>query len=118
MEGLKVVVGSWFSLPRLGTDSFSALMKAGVSYEKGMGFMFTPETNLQNAVRIVEVATGEAVELSIRCFICSAEACPTCQFKTVCDRKAVSPMCLCEEHSSSDDAFAVYSRNFEARLAE
>jgi hypothetical protein len=118
MEGMKVVVGSWFNLPRLGTDVFSALMKSGVKYEKGMGFMFTPDTNLQAAARNIELATGQEVEISVRCFVCAREACPSCQFAEACNRRIVSPMCLCEEHSSSEEAFETYSRAFEARLAE
>lgn len=112
------MIGSWFNLPRLGTDVFSALMKAGVKYEKGMGFMLTAETNLHTATRTIEGATGDRVELSVRCFVCLSEACPSCPFQANCNRSAVSPMCLCREHSSSSDAFAVYSRTFESSLAE
>lgn len=115
---MKVVVGTWFKLPRLGIDAFSALMKVGVKYEKGMGFMLTPETNMSAATRTIERAIDERVELSVRCFICNVDACPNCTFQATCDRGVVSPMCLCDEHSSSGDAFEVYSRNFEAALAE
>ena len=118
MEGLKIVVGNRFNLPRLGTDVFSALMKAGVDYEKGGGFIFTAETNLQTATRTIESATGERIELSVKCFVCLKESCPSCPFEATCDRCAVSPTCLCDEHSAAEDAFGTYSRNFEARLAE
>ena len=115
---MNVVVGGWFSLPRLGTDVFSSLMKAGVKYEKGKGFMFTPDTDIQRAARTIENATGEQIALEVRCYVCSAVACPGCSYQPICDRRSVSPMCLCDEHLSSDDAFETYEKVFEAYLTE
>jgi hypothetical protein len=115
---MKVVIGNWFNLPRLGTDVFSALMKAGVKYEKGMGFMLAAETDIGAASRTIEKATGESVELSVRCFVCAREACPSCSLRAICDRRTVSPACLCEEHFLADDAYEVYVKTFEAGLAE
>jgi hypothetical protein len=110
---IKIVVDSWFSLPRLGTEAFSSLMKAGVKYEKGMGFMFTQQTDLDYGARTLEMATGENVELSVRCFLCLQEACVDCTYQTVCDRKSISPMCLCAEHLTADDAYDAYVKAFE-----
>lgn len=115
---MKVLVGSWFELPRLETDLFAALMKAGVKYEKEMGFMLTPETDMQSASRTIARATGEAVDLSVRCYVCGLESCPSCGFASICDRRVVSPMCLCEEHAASGNAYLTYMNTFEATLAE
>jgi len=115
---MNVVIGSWFNLPRLGGDTFSSLMKAGVKYEKGKGFMFSPETDVRLAARIIEKATGQEIGLSVSCYICSEVACPACTYQTICDRRSVSPMCLCDEHFSADDAYETYVKVFEASLSE
>jgi hypothetical protein len=115
---VKIVIGSWFNLPRLGTDVFSSLMKAGVKYDKGRGFMFSSETDLQAATRTIGRATDEEVELSVRCFVCLREACVSCPFQGICDRRTVSSMCLCEDHFSAPDAYTGYVQAFEASLAE
>lgn len=115
---MKIVIGSWFNLPRLGTDVFSSLMKTGVKYDRGMGFMFTYETDVQGAARTIGRATDEEVELSVRCLVCLREACVSCPFQAICDRRTVSPMCLCEEHFSTADAYGGYVKAFEANLVE
>jgi len=115
---MKLVVGSWFSLPRLGTEEFRSMMKAGVRYEKGMGFMLTPGTDMREAVHLIERAIGERVELYLRCYVCLKEACGSCEYLDVCDRRSVSPMCLCMEHSSSYGSFEAYVSAFEKNLAE
>ncbi len=67
---MRILVGGWFSLPRLGRDAFALLMKQGVAYDKDMGFKFDAATDLQAAARTVSAATGEEVELILRCFVC------------------------------------------------
>lgn len=66
----KILVGGWFDLPRLGRDVFAVLMKQGVVYDKSMGFKLDSATDIQAAVRTLRAATGEEVELSLRCFVC------------------------------------------------
>ena len=58
---MKILVGGWFSLPRLGTDVFSLLVRQqGVVYDKGMGcFKFDSGTDIAAAVRTISAATGE-----------------------------------------------------------
>ena len=63
-------MGGWFSLPRVGRDVFSLLMKQGVAYDKDLGFKFDSGTDIQAASRTVGAATGEEVELTLRCFVC------------------------------------------------
>ncbi len=115
---MKIVIGSWFSLPRVGTDAFSTLMKAGVKYEKGMGFMIAPDCDISAAARAVGRATDEPVDLSVRCAVCLVEACPSCPYSDACDRRSVSPMCLCEAHLSMDGAYENYVSTFRSSLAE
>src|SRR5712692_769739 len=67
---MKIVVGAWFKLPRLGTAVFSALMREGVKYDRQTGFMLSPETDVESAVRTIGAATSEPVELSVRCYVC------------------------------------------------
>jgi hypothetical protein len=105
---MKVLLGAWFTLPRLGTASFSSLMKQGVKYDKALGFKMDVETDVSGALRTLRSALGEDVELNLRCVICGKEACPGCSYSGFCDRSRVSPMCLCAEHSASIDAFEVY----------
>jgi hypothetical protein len=115
---VKIIVGSWFKLPRLGGDVFAALMKAGVKYETGMGFMLTSDTDRYAALRVIESALGDDVDLSLRCIVCLREACPGCPFIEDCDRSKVSSLCLCDEHSSPEGAYARYVSAFEAGLAD
>ena len=115
---MKIVLGAWFKLPRLGTDAFTALMKQGVRYDREMGFKLSSDTDVESAVRTLSRVLGEEIDLSVRCFVCFNEACPSCQYLSICDRRKVSPICLCEEHSSGDDAYQNYVRTFSAILAE
>ena len=109
----KIVIGSWFTLPRLGRDAFAALMKDGVVYDKTMGFKMDAATDLQRAVRTIGSATGEEVELSVRCFVCGAESCPSCPYDEICDRRRVSSLCLCEKHSpEKEGAYVLYEKTF------
>jgi hypothetical protein len=110
---MKILVGGWFTLPRLGTDAFSAMMKQGVVYDKKLGFKLDSATDMELAVRTISSALGEEVELTVRCFICGDEACPGCPYIEVCDRRKVSPLCLCEKHAPEKGAYALYQKTFE-----
>lgn len=115
---MRIVVGAWFKLPRLGTDAFSSLMKQGVRYDRQMGFMLGPDTDVESVVKTLGRVLREDVDLQVRCFICLNPACPSCRYLPVCDRSRVSPMCLCEEHSAGHAAYENYVKTFEAALAE
>jgi hypothetical protein len=105
---MKILVGSWFSMPRLGREAFALLMKQGLRYDKALGFKFGPETDLESVVRTISTAVGEEVELILRCFICGKEACPGCPYLDVCDRRKVSSLCLCGEHAQGEGAYDLY----------
>ena len=109
---MKIVMGEWFNLPRLGSDAFSALMKQGVAYDKKKGFRFDGATDTDQAARTIGSAIGDEVELSLRCFICGSEACPGCPYIEVCDRRKVSPLCLCGMHSPEKDVYGLYQITF------
>lgn len=110
---MKIVLGNWFKLPFLGKDVFSALMRAGVKYSTGSGFMITEETDVKQAVSVIASATGENVEIFLKCFVCGKEACADCPYLSLCDRTSVSVSCLCGEHSES---FASYKALFASLI--
>jgi hypothetical protein len=113
---MKLLLGAWFTLPRLGTAAFSSLMKAGVQYDRALGFKVDAATDIASAVKTLSSALGEDVELNLRCLVCGKEACPGCSYLAICDRTKVSPICLCAEHSSGPDAFEVYEKTFAETL--
>ncbi len=105
---MKVLVGGWFTLPRLGREDFMLLMRQGVKYDKSMGFKMDSETDLESAVRTIRSAIQEEVELTVRCLVCGKEACGGCPYSEVCDRRKVSSMCLCEDHSPEKGVYGLY----------
>jgi len=115
---MKIVVGGWFKLPRLGTAAFSSLMKSGVKYDRESGFKLGADTDIESAVRTIEGALSERVELSLLCYVCLNSACEGCPYLEGCDRRRVSSMCLCGEHSAQGDVYAAYQRTFLSTLAE
>jgi intein/homing endonuclease len=67
---LRVLLGAWFSLPRLGSEHFSSLMKQGVKYDRALGFKIDAGTDVGAALRTLSTALGEGVELNLRCLVC------------------------------------------------
>jgi hypothetical protein len=91
-------------------------MKLGVTYEKGMGFKLDSNTNIEAAVRVLNEVLAEEVELSLPCYVCGIEACPECPYLEDCDRRRVSPLCLCEKHATGESAYQVYVHTFRENL--
>ncbi len=114
---MKVLVGGWFTLPRLGREEFLFLMRQGVKYDRALGFRIEPGTDLDAAVRAIRLATGEEVELTLRCFVCGKESCGGCPYVEVCDRRRVSSMCLCADHGPEKGVYADYVRALSETLA-
>jgi hypothetical protein len=112
----KILVGGWFDLPRLGRDVFAVLMKQGVVYDKSMGFKLDSATDMPAAVRTLRAATGEEVELTLRCFICGKPACPGCPYLESCDRTSVSTLCLCADHAPEKSVYGAYTKQFDVNL--
>ncbi len=114
---MRILLGSWFTLPRLGTAVFSALMKQQVKYDRSLGFKLDIDTDVVGAIRTLESALGEEIELTLRCSVCGGEACPGCRYLSICDRTKVSSLCLCLEHSSEPDAFETYAKAYTQVLS-
>jgi len=112
---MRIVVGAWFTLPRLGNAAFSTLMKQNVSYDRALGFKMDAATDVEGAVKVLSEALGEPVELALRCIVCGREACPGCPYSSFCDRAKVSSLCLCGEHSG-EGAFEAYQKKFLENL--
>lgn len=103
---MKIILNKWFSLPRLGKDVFSDLMKARVKYDTRLGFQFTSSTNLQRALNVLSNALGEEVQLSQVCFICDNPIDEAAENRTICSE------CL-----GNSDAYDLYVMKF-AKLME
>lgn len=114
---MRILLGAWFTLPRLGTAVFSSLMKQQVKYDRALGFKLDVDTDLGGAITTLESALGEEIELILRCSVCGKESCPGCRYLGICDRTKVSPLCLCLEHSSGADAFETYAKVYAQSLS-
>jgi hypothetical protein len=113
---MRILVGGWFSLPRVERDVFTLLLKQGVAYDKAMGFKLDSGTDLKAAVRTIRAAVGEEVELTLRCLICGREACAGCPYFSSCDRAAFSTFCLCADHAPEKEVFGLYTKTFDMLL--
>lgn len=113
---MRILVGGWFALPKVGRDVFALLMKQGVVYDKAMGFKFDSATDVPAAARTVSAATGEEVELTLRCFICGRGACEGCPYNSSCDRASYSTLCLCADHAPEKSVFGLYAKTFDVLL--
>jgi hypothetical protein len=116
---MKIVLGQYFRLPRLGKDVFIKLMKLGVKYDKKHGFIFDDQTDVKSVVLLISDVLGEEVKLYTRCALedDNVAPCDECLYKEDCDRKVVSFLCLCNDCYKSKDAFALYSSHL-ASLVE
>lgn len=117
---MKIVLDEWFSLPRLGMDVFTKLVReAGLEYDKGKGFRATARTDLVTVTSVLQSALREETEVEVRCFICGEPVgCSTCVYSKVCDRRRISPRCICEKCKNGKDAFALYSIRFAELLGD
>jgi hypothetical protein len=70
MTKKNLAMNVWFTLPRLGKDTFSDLMRAKVKYDSKLGFSLTSSTNLERALSIISSALNEEVELVAKCYLC------------------------------------------------
>ena len=102
----QIAINRWFSLPRLGKDVFSDLMKARVKYDTKLGFKLTESTDLRRALVVLSSALNEPVEIEKSCFICTGPL--------LSDR---SGAVICESCEAKENAYAIYTMKF-ASLAE
>ena len=111
---MKIPIGEHFKLPLLGKDVFIKLSReVGLKYDSKQGFMITPKTRLDLLVSVLQAALKEEVSYVLKCFICGTKTpCETCIYNSICDRKSVSPACICDSCKEKDDAFELYSEKF------
>ncbi|MFQ5920749.1 MAG: hypothetical protein ACE5JV_01880 [Nitrososphaerales archaeon] len=117
---IKIQLGNWFGLPRVGPDVFSRLMRqARLNYDRQKRmFMVTPETDVSALISILKEALKQDVVVELPCFVCGKSAgCSECEFCDVCDRTSVSNRCICKECSGQKEAYAKYCDVFLRGLA-
>jgi hypothetical protein len=103
---MRIALNKWFSLPRLGRETFADLMKARVKYDTKLGFKFTGETDVSRALHVLSKALDQAVELKSSCFICEQPLEETePQGATICG------VCL-----AKDDAYTLYTMRFASLI--
>ena len=91
-------------------------MKQGVNYDKSMGFKLDSATDLQAAVRTLRSATGEEVELTLRCFVCGKEACPGCPYSSPATGRR-SPRCASAPTTRPEKSvYETYTKTFDVAL--
>lgn len=117
---IKILLGNWFSLPRVGSDIFSRLMRqARLKYDRQKGmFMVQPETEISVLTSILKEALKDEVVVELPCFVCGKSAgCSECEFLDVCDRTNVSNQCICKGCQEHEDTYGNYCDTFSRRLA-
>lgn len=117
---IKILLGNWFNLPRVGPDAFSKLMRqARLKYDRQKRmFLVQPETDLATLTAILKEALKDDVIIELPCFVCSKSAgCSECEFVDVCDRRSVSNQCVCKTCFEEKDAYKQYCDTFVEKLA-
>ena len=100
---IKIRLGKWIRLPRLGSNAFKDLMRSGVKYEGGRGFLIDTSADLKKVRYIISGAlNGAPVEFIFNCMVCGKEtSCRECKYRGICSIEDVSHACLCEECAES-----------------
>jgi len=111
---MKISIGEHFKLPFIGKDVFIKLTREiGLKYDSKEGFMITPKTRLGLLVPLLREVFNDDLSFVLKCFICGITTpCETCVYNAICDRKSVSPACICDSCMSKKDAFPLYSEKF------
>lgn len=100
----QLALNKWFTLPRLGKETFSELMRAKVKYDSKFGFQLTSSTDLPRVISILSDALGEDVALASACFICEKEM----------EEDSSS---ICDDCAEKESAYDLYCMRF-AKLME
>ena len=117
---IKILLGNWFNLPRVGPDAFSKLMRqARLKYDRQKRMFFVqPETDLATLTAILKEALKDYVIIELSCFVCNKSAgCSECEFVDVCDRTSVSNQCVCKGCFEEKDSYKHYCDSFAEKLA-
>jgi hypothetical protein len=116
---IRILLGNWFNLPRVGPDVFSKLMRqARLRYDRQKGmFLVEPETNVAVLTAILKEALKDEVVIELPCFVCGKSAgCGDCEYLDICDRTTVSNQCICKECFEQKDAYERYCDAFSQKL--
>lgn len=108
---MKITLGEWFPLPRLGPDIFIRLVRQlHLKYDKEKGFKADQETDLASVAAVLQSVLGEPVEAALKCFVCDRIVeCETCPYEQSCDRLRISAYCLCNACRAKTDTFELYT---------
>jgi len=97
-DALKVAVGKWFNLPKLDKSAFMEVMRSGIEYKSGSGFMIKESANLVDVKRVLQKVLGKSVYISFNCAICNRETdCSMCEYKYYCPVETTGGNCICNE---------------------
>ncbi len=97
-EVFRVKKGTWFNLPKLERNDFVELMRSGVDYKNGSGFMVRENANIIDAKRILEKVLAKKVYIGFNCAICNKETdCSTCEYKYYCPVETTGGACICSD---------------------
>jgi hypothetical protein len=115
---IKIVVGDWFHLPRLGKEVFVKLMKnARLRYDAQKGFIVESNTDLATVVSTLKSALGENIEVVLKCIVCGTPVeCELCTYDQACDRRTVSRKCICNGCQTGGDAYTVYATTLASKI--
>ena len=103
---MRIPKNAWFSLPRLGRDVFSDLMKARVKYDTKFGFKITDGTDIARALDILSRALDQSVELESSCFICDRPF----------DKNDEPGSVICSSCRKEEDVYDLYTMKFASLL--
>ncbi|MGC8557998.1 MAG: hypothetical protein ACP5NC_03270 [Nitrososphaeria archaeon] len=97
-DAFRVGVGKWFNLPKLEKNAFMEIMRSGIEYKSGSGFMIKESADLVDVKRVLEKVLGKSVYISFNCAICNRETdCSMCEYKYYCPVETTGGNCICNE---------------------
>ena len=116
---IKILIGKWFNLPRVGPDVFSKLIRQarlGYDRQKRM-FLVGPDTNIALLISILNEVLEDKVLIELPCLVCEKSAgCNECDYLNICDRTTISNQCICMECFMQKDAYEHYCDTFSQKL--
>jgi predicted Zn-ribbon and HTH transcriptional regulator len=94
---IKISLNKGFTLPRLGKDTFSMLMRNGLQYDKTTGLFAVKDINkIDKIYAILSEAIKDTISIEVQCVLCSNDAgCSECEFSNTCNRLQVASKCVC-----------------------
>ena len=97
----------------MGRDAFVDLMRAGVEYNKSLGFRIKDNVDLPAVERVLKKTLGEEIIIILRCFICDNSVdCHSCNYKDNCDFGQISLNCICKDCMVKEDSLTLYLGSF------